>query len=477
MEFEAVIGLEVHVELNTKSKIFCSCSTEFGKTPNSNVCPVCAGMPGVLPVLNAEALKKAILAGLSLNGTIPEFSRFDRKQYFYPDLPKGYQISQLDYPVMKDGFVNINVNGKEKKIRINRLHMEEDAGKLVHLEDSSEAGSLVDLNRAGVPLVEIVSEPDLSSPEEAYLYLVELKKIMKYIDVSDCNMEEGSLRCDANVSVRPKGETKLGTKAEIKNVNSFKFVEKAIEYEIKRQVRLIEEGGRVVQETRLYDSDENKTYSMRSKEEANDYRYFPEPDLVPLKNDKAFVDSIRKNLPELHYQVKDKLIRKYGLSDYDAEFISNEKPLADYFQVVLKHYDQPKNVANWLMGDISKYLNDNRIEFGSLGLNPEYLAKMLKMIDSSLISSKIGKTLLVDMIMSGKDPDALVKEKGLVQISDSGELEKIIDEVLGANTENVASYKAGKTGLLGSFVGQVMKKTQGKANPKLVNEILLKKLS
>lgn len=476
MEFEAVIGLEVHVELNTKSKIFCSCSTEFGSPPNSHVCPVCAGMPGVLPVLNDEALKKAILAGLALGGTIPEFSRFDRKQYFYPDLPKGYQISQLNYPVMKSGHIDISKNGESKRIRINRLHMEEDAGKLVHSEDSGSDGSLVDLNRAGVPLVEIVTEPDLTTPEEAYLYLVELKKILKYVDISDCNMEEGSLRCDANVSVRPKGETKLGTKAEIKNVNSFRFVEKAIEYEIKRQIRLIEEGGRVVQETRLYDSNENKTYSMRSKEEANDYRYFPEPDLVPLKNTSAFVDAIRKTMPELPQQIKKRFIEQLGLPEYDADFISSDKSLSDFFQSVLKGYDNPKNASNWIMGDLSKYLNDNKLEMSQVSLNPLHMGKMLSMIDSGLISVKIGKSLLPEMIVSGKDPDSIVQEKGLVQISDSSALEKMVDEVLASNQENVASYKAGKTGLLGSFVGQVMKKSQGKANPKMVNEILLKKL-
>ena len=475
MEFEPVIGLEVHVELNTNSKIFCSCSTEFGKSPNSNVCPVCAGMPGVLPVLNGEALKKAILAGLALNGTIPEFSRFDRKQYFYPDLPKGYQISQLNYPVMKDGYVTINVKGKQKKIRVNRLHMEEDAGKLIH--ESGFDGSLVDLNRAGVPLVEIVTEPEISSAEEAYLYLVELKKIMKYIGVSDCNMEEGSLRCDANVSVRPKGQKELGTKAEVKNVNSFRFVEKAIEIEIKRQIKLIEEGGRVVQETRLYNADENKTYSMRSKEEANDYRYFPEPDLVPLKNDFKFVASIRESLPELHYQVKERFIKDMKLSEYDAEFISSEKPMADFFEKVLKHYDVPKNIANWIMGDIAKYLNDNKIEMEKLELKPEFLAKMLKMIETNVISSKIGKDLLTEMITTGKDPDDIVKEKGMVQISDTGELEKIIDQVLADSPDNVALYKSGKTSIIGFFVGQVMKKTQGKANPKLCNEILAKKLA
>jgi len=475
MEFEPVIGLEVHVELNTKSKIFCGCSTNFGDPPNSNTCPVCCGMPGVLPVLNSMVLEKAVRAGLALGGTAAEYSRFDRKQYFYPDLPKGYQISQLNYPIVKGGEIVIKTGTGEKKIRINRLHMEEDAGKLIHSEDES-GRSFVDLNRAGVPLIEIVSEPDLASAREAFLYLTELKKIMKYVGVSDCNMEEGSLRCDANVSIRPKGSPTLGTKAEIKNMNSFKFVEKAIEHEISRQIGVVESGGRVVQETRLWDSAEGKTHSMRSKEEANDYRYFPEPDLTPLVIDKAWVDKIRAGLPELHMKLRERFMSEFGLPEYDADVLTADRCMAELFLATVKLHPRAKAVSNWMMGEVSKYLNDNGIEASELGLEPGRLAELLDAIEDGTISAKIAKDLFVETVKTGKSPRVLIGEKGLSQVSDSAEIGKVVDETIAENRDLVEKYRSGKTNVLGALVGQVMKKTRGKANPKVCNEILLKKL-
>lgn len=476
MEYEAVIGLEVHVELNTKTKIFCNCSTEFGQSPNSNVCPVCSGMPGVLPVLNQEVLNKAILAGLALNGHISTYSRFDRKQYFYPDLPKGYQISQLNFPIMEKGKVAIVDGGIEKIIQIHHMHMEEDAGKLIHSEDSSVKESYVDLNRAGVPLIEIVSEPDMHTSKEAFLYLTEIKKIMKYIGVSDVNMEEGSLRCDANISIRPKGETKLGTKAEVKNMNSFHNVEKAIDYEIKRQKRVIEAGEKVIQETRLWNPDENKSYSMRSKEESNDYRYFPEPDLVPIELSESEIEAMRESLPELPYSVKKRFLTDYKLTEDESTFLSAEKPMANFFEQTLKIFSEPKIISNWLTGAVTEYMNDKKLSLEKLNLTPEFLAELLELIKSDVISGTIGKKVLITSIESGQSPKSIVESQGLKQVSNTDELEKIVDEVLSENQDVVEKYRNGKTGVLGHLVGMVMRKTKGKANPKLCNEIFLKKL-
>jgi aspartyl-tRNA(Asn)/glutamyl-tRNA(Gln) amidotransferase subunit B len=477
MEFEPVIGLEVHVELNTASKIFCSCPTTFGSPPNSNVCPVCCGMPGVLPVLNGAAMEKAALAGLALEGTISSFTRFDRKQYFYPDLPKGYQISQLDHPVMRNGRIVLETETGPRTIRINRLHLEEDAGKLLHSETPGDDASRVDLNRAGVPLIEIVSEPDIGSAKEAVQYLVELRKIMKFSGVSDVNMEEGSLRCDANVSIRPKGEAKLGTRVEIKNMNSFRYIEKAINHEIKRQTRVIEEGGRIVQETRLYDSGADRTIAMRSKEEANDYRYFPEPDLVPYMFDAATVEKIRSSLPELPGSLRKKFAETYGLPAYDADLLSSERPVAVLFEETAKLTKNPKTVSNWIMTDVLKFLNDSGTPPEKLALTPLHLAELIASVEKGTLSGKMAKEVLAETLSTGKSPAEIVKEKGLVQESDSGKLETVADEVLAENADAVAKYKSGKTGVLGALVGAMMKKTAGRANPKLCNEILARKLS
>lgn len=476
MEYEPVIGLEVHVQLNTKSKLFCSCSTEFGAEPNSNTCPICMGYPGVLPRLNQEALKKAIMVGLALNCKIAKYTKFDRKSYFYPDLPKGYQISQYDMPLNYEGYLEFEMpDGRVKRVRIIRAHLEEDAGKLVHSETGNE--SYVDLNRAGTPLVEIVSYPDIYSVDEAYYYLQTLRNTMKYIGVSDVNMEEGSLRVDANVSVRPKGSDKLGTKVEIKNMNSFNFLRRALEYEIKRQIQLLEKGEKIVQETRLFDVESGKTYTMRTKEEAEDYRYFPDPDLPPIVISDEFVESIRNSLPELPYEKYKRFVSQYGLPQSDAYILTEDKNLADYFEKTLKHYKgDPKKVANWIMSEVLRYLNEEKIEITSFGVLPEHIAELLNMIDENKISIRIAKDVFPEMIKTLKPPSKIVEEKGLIQVSDVSELERICKEVLNENPAEVEKYKSGKTNVLGFLVGQVMKKTQGKANPKLVNEILTKLL-
>jgi len=473
MDFEPVIGLEVHVELNTKSKIFCSCSTNFGDAPNSNVCPVCCGMPGTLPVLNEEALLKACLAGLALDGTILPVTRFDRKQYFYPDLPKGYQISQLDFPVMKNGKIIIETENGPKVIRINRLHLEEDAGKLLH----SENGSLVDLNRAGVPLIEIVSEPDLSSAKEAVKYLVELRKIMKFAGVSDVNMEEGSLRCDANVSVRPVGSQKLGTRVEIKNMNSFRFAEKAIQYEIERQVKILKEGKKVLQETRLYDSQKDITVSMRSKEEAEDYRYFPEPDLLPFVFDEKLLKTLKESLPVMPSKLKAKFIEDYSLPSYDAEILSSEPFFANLFEETAKKVKNPKTVSNWIMTEIMKFLNETKKDPNSLNFSSDYLAELINSVEEGIINSNSAKEVLSESLKTGKSPLAVIKDRGIMQVSDENELSKLVDEVLLENPDLVDKYRSGKNTVFGALMGAVMKKSKGKANPQLCNKILREKLS
>ncbi|GIW48449.1 MAG: aspartyl/glutamyl-tRNA(Asn/Gln) amidotransferase subunit B [Deltaproteobacteria bacterium] len=474
MEYEAIIGLEVHAQLLTESKIFCSCSTKFGARPNSQVCPVCLGMPGVLPVLNRKALEYAIRAAVAMNCEISPRSRFARKNYFYPDLPKGYQISQYEEPLSKNGWLEIETNGTRKRVRIRRIHLEEDAGKLIH--EYSKDWSYVDLNRAGVPLIEIVSEPDISSPEEAVSYLKKLRSILMYIGVCDGNMEEGSLRCDANVSVRPKGSKELGTKTEIKNVNSFKFVQKALEYEIRRQIAVLESGEKVTQETRLFDSNRGVTFSMRSKEEAHDYRYFPDPDLLPVVIDEEWIKEIKNTLPELPDARKERFINQYGIPSYDAEILTSSREIADYFEECVRHYGKPKTVSNWIMTEVLRELKGEE-DITSFPVTPEKLAELLKLVDNGTISGKIAKDVFSEMVVTGKRAIDIVEEKGIRQISDEAEIERIISQVIENNPNEVARYKAGQEKLLGFFVGEVMKATKGKANPRLVNEILRKRLS
>jgi aspartyl-tRNA(Asn)/glutamyl-tRNA(Gln) amidotransferase subunit B len=474
MEFEPIIGLEVHAQLNTKSKIFSPTSTEFGGTPNSHVSPICLGMPGVLPVLNKEVLEYAFKTAIALNCELHPRSRFARKNYFYPDLPKGYQISQYEEPFSTNGWLDIETNGSTKRINITRIHMEEDAGKLIH--DNLGNSSFVDLNRAGVPLVEIVSEPELSSAEEAVEYMKKLRSILRYIGVCDGNMEEGSLRCDANVSVRPKGSDKLGTKAEIKNVNSFKYVQKAIEHEIKRQILLLENGEEVIQETRLFDSNKGVTFSMRSKEEAHDYRYFPDPDLLPVVIDKEQIEEIRNSLPELPDQRLTRFKEEYNLPEYDAGVLTSTKEIADYFEDCLKKYNNPKIVSNWIMTEVLRELKGEE-DIKSFPISPEKLGELLILIDDGTINGKIAKDVFENMFTSGKSANQIVEEKGMKQISDQSELENIVSRILADHPDEISRYKAGDQKLMGFFVGQVMKETKGKANPKIVNEILRKGLS
>ena len=473
-EYESVIGLEVHAQLKTKSKIFCSCSTEFGREPNENTCPVCMGMPGVLPVLNKRAVEYAVKMALAVNCKVNQKSIFARKNYFYPDLPKGYQISQYELPVAEHGYITIQVGGKEKKIGITRIHMEEDAGKSVH--SAAENVSYVDLNRTGVPLIEIVSEPDIRSPEEAVAYLKALRSILVYLEICDGNMEEGSFRCDANISIRPRGQKEFGTRTELKNMNSFRHVQRALEYEIERQIDLVEDGEEVVQETRLYDADKNITRPMRGKEEAHDYRYFPDPDLVPLVLKSEWIEQWRKELPELPADKLQRFIRQYGLPVYDAEVLTAEKDLADFFEQTVKIYNQPKKVSNWMLSEVLRELNEARIKIGQSKFRPENLAKLIKIIDDGLISGKIGKSIFSEIFNTGQDPEEYVRAKGMVQISDSSALEQVVEEVLADLPKEVERYKNGQTKLLGFFVGQVMKRTKGQANPGLVNKILKEKL-
>lgn len=474
MNYEAVIGLEVHAQMLTDTKIFCGCSTEFGSEPNSQTCPVCIGMPGVLPVLNKKTVEFAIKTGLATNCRIALYSRFARKNYFYPDLPKGYQISQYELPICEHGHIDIKVDGNVKRIGITRIHMEEDAGKNIH--ESGTAYSLVDLNRAGVPLMEIVSEPDMRSSAEAVAYMKKLRNILIYLGVCDGNMEQGSLRCDANISVRPADRMEFGVKVELKNINSFKFLEKAIDFEIKRQIRVLEGGGNVVQETRLWDSLLGITQSMRTKEEAHDYRYFPEPDLVPISVNQQWINEIKSTLPELPDAKKNRFIEQYALPESDAEFLVSEMATADWYEAAVASGGEPKSVANWMMGELMRLLNEENASFESCKLLPQQLAGMLRMIDKGIISGKIAKTVFYEMYKSGKDAETIVKEKRLVQISNEDALANAVDEVLSNNPKEVERYKAGDEKLLGFFVGQVMKATKGKANPQIVNELLKKKL-
>ncbi len=468
-EFDVVIGLETHVQMATNTKLFCSCKLEFGAPPNTNVCPVCLALPGSLPVLNKKALEYAIKASLALNCEVHELSIFARKHYFYPDLPKGYQISQYDKPLATNGYIDIKVDDKHERVRIHRLHMEEDAGKTIH-----EGGySYVDLNRAGTPLMEIVTEPDITSAVGARLYLEKLRNIMRYIGVSDADMEKGQLRCDVNISLKPIGQEELGTKVEIKNLNSFRFVQKAIEYEIERQAKAIRKGIEIIQETRLFDPSSGKTFTMRTKEEAHDYRYFPDPDLIPVRLKTEQIEEIKSSLPELPDQKFERYLKEFALTEYDADVLVSDKDLAFYFEQAVSIYSKsPKMIANWILNELLGKLNEEGIEISKSPVKPEHIAELVELIDSGVISGKIGKEVFEEVFKTGKSPKQIVEEKGLKQVSDEGEIRKIVEEVVSSHPAEVEKFKAGNTKLMGFFVGQVMKATKGKANPKIVNKIL-----
>ncbi len=472
MEFETVIGLEVHAQLKTKTKIFCGCPTTFGAAPNTNVCPVCLGMPGVLPVLNKKVVDFALKMACATNCQINKMNEFARKNYFYPDLPKGYQVSQFDLPIAEHGWVDIAVDGKTCRIGLTRIHMEEDAGKLVH--DELAPKSYVDLNRAAVPLIEIVSEPDIRSPEEAVAYLKKLHAIVRYLDICDGNMQEGSFRCDANISLRPKGQEELGTRTELKNMNSFRNVQRALEYEERRQRDLLLDGGQVVQETLLWDADRNVSNSMRGKEEAHDYRYFPDPDLVPVVVDDNWIAELRASLPELPDERKQRFIEELGLPDYDAEILTSSKDLADYFETALQEYSNTKKLSNWMMTELLReFKGEDAADIAACKISPPQIAVLLTMIDKGTISGKIAKTVFAEMLETGHDAEQIVKDKDLVQMSDEGDLVKIVQEIVAANPGQVEQFKAGKAKVMGFFVGQLMKQTKGRANPKMANELFL----
>ena len=479
MKYEAVIGLEIHCELKTKTKIFCGCATGFGAEQNTHVCPVCLGLPGVLPTVNKRVVEFGIKAGLATNCTINKYSKFDRKNYYYPDLPKNWQTSQYDLPIAEHGWVDIDVDGEKKRIRLTRIHMEEDAGKLVHsgttIKDS--ATSNVDYNRTGVPLLEIVSEPDLRSAEEARAYMEKIKAIMEYIDVSNCRMEEGNLRADINVSLRPVGTKELGTRTEMKNINSFKNLEDAINYEIERQEEVLEDGGHVVQETRTFDPARGITLSMRSKENAHDYRYMPEPDLPPIVTSEETIEKYRSELPELPDARCARLEKEYGLSDYDAGIITSSRAMAEYFDAVVATGADPKLAANWIMGDLAKNLNEDGIDITKSPVSAERLGKMIGLIMKDTISGKIAKKVFKEMWTNEDEPEKIVKDKGLVQITDTGAIEAAGDAAIAANPKAVEEYKGGKKKAIGALVGQVMKATRGKANPQMVNKMLAEKLA
>ena len=478
MEYEPVIGLEVHAQLLTQCKIFCTCSTLFGGEPNTLTCPVCTGLPGSLPVLNKKVLEFTLRAALATHCRVAPFSQFARKNYFYPDLPKGYQISQYELPLASDGYIDIQSDSHKKRIGIIRIHMEEDAGKLLH-DLSSERGahSYVDFNRTGVPLIEIVSAPDIRTPEEASAYLRKLRAILMFLDICDGNMEEGSFRCDANISLRPKGQQAFGIKTELKNMNSFRNVQRALDFEIRRQTAILDQGERIIQETRLWDAAKGVTSSMRGKEEAHDYRYFPDPDLVPLVIDPEWVEAVRSSLPELPEAKKERFLRDYAIPEYDAEVLTTSKPLANYYEACLQIYNKPKVVSNWIMSELLRELKRDEREIEDCPVSAPHLAQMLKMIDDGIISGKIAKSVFEEMYRSGKRAEEIVQEKGWVQLTDFAAIERIVGQVLSANPKEVEAYRKGKEKLFGFFVGQVMKATQGKANPQLVNDLLKKKLA
>ena len=474
-KYEGVIGLEVHAQLLTNSKIFCSCSTKFGNKPNSNVCPICLGHPGVLPVLNKQVVEYTVLMGLATNCTINERSIFARKNYFYPDLPKGYQISQYEEPACEHGFIDITLPDTiTKKIGITRIHMEEDAGKSIH---DSGLSTSVDLNRCGVPLIEIVSDPDMRIANEAYLYLSRIKQIVQYLGICDGNMEEGSLRCDANISIRLRGETKLGTKTEVKNMNSFRNVERAINYEINRQMEILEDGGRIIQETLLWDADKNKAFSMRSKEEAHDYRYFPEPDLFPVLVDSKWKNELAALLPELPNERKNRFINSIKLPEYDAEILTQSKDIADYYEKVITVTDDYKSASNWVMGDVLKVINEKKIDIKDFLVSAENLAELINIINDNTISSKIAKEIFPEMLKENKKPLEIVKSKNLLQITDTTAIAGVIDNVLSNFPNEVEEFLNGKEKVFGFFIGKIMQETKGKANPKIVNELLREKIS
>ncbi len=474
MDFEPVIGLEVHAQLKTKTKIFCACSTSFGAPPNTHTCPVCLGMPGVLPVLNKKVVDYTLRMAMATNCEIAAESRFARKNYFYPDLPKGYQISQYELPIAEHGYVDVEVNGGRKRIGITRIHMEEDAGKLNH--DPDRPVSMVDYNRTGVPLIEIVSEPDIRSAEEAGAYLRQLRSIVRYLEICDGNLEEGSFRCDANVSIRAAGEQELGTRTELKNLNSFKHVEKALQYEIGRQKETLLDGSQVVQETRLWNPEKGRTFSMRGKEEAHDYRYFPDPDLLPLVIDSDWIRQVKGSLPELPDQKKERFMTQYDLPAYDAGLLTSDRELADYFESCVEQFTHPKQVSNWIMGSLLGLLNAADKTIAESPISPGNLAKLLALIEAGTISGKIAKSVFEEMAQSGKPPGRIVEEKGLTQITDTDAIDAVIAGVIANNPKEVEAYQNGKTKLMGFFVGQVMRETRGKANPKLVNDLLKQKL-
>ena len=473
-EWEAVIGLEVHAQLLTDSKIFCGCSTRFGAEPNTHTCPVCLGLPGSLPVLNKKVIEFTLRMALATHCSIAPYSLLARKNYFYPDLPKGYQISQYEFPLAEKGWIDIEVNGRAKRVGITRIHIEEDAGKLIH--DEVRPVSYVDFNRTGVPLMEIVGEPDLRTPEEAGEYLRRLREILRYLEICDGNMEEGSFRCDANISMRRSGAKDFGTKAELKNMNSFKHVEKALDFEIRRQRAVLEDGGELVQETRLWDAGRGVTLSMRGKEAAHDYRYFPDPDLVPVEIDQAWIEAVQKDLPELPEAKRSRFVGQYGLPEYDAQVLTSSKAMALYFEECLRLHPQPKTVSNWIMVELVRELKRAEKDIEQCPVSAENLAALLDLIQEGEISGKMAKTVFETMFETGKPPRAIVQERGLVQMTDIAQIRAIIEEVLKNNPDKITDYKNGKTKLMGYFVGEVMKKTQGKANPKMVNEILREKL-